>query len=279
MAIPYHAKIVNRLRAREQVKGIGPGGGFAYTIDFSVPYIVTAIHAGHAVREELLPLMALDEQARRFEEDTATDEIIRGNASTIHALDSRAEYDLNRPESSALPLEPEKFWGLKVYHNPPSEAMNQRSLEKHREFYRFMAACLTILIERHGRCVVYDIHSYNISRQQQKGFENPPVFNLGTALLDKKRWGPAIDGWLDALRAVTIPGMQVTAAENLVFEGKAELCRRLTLWNPNILVLPTEISKLYMDEHTGRIYRQIVHSFNSGLQKAIAQHQRQLPRS
>jgi hypothetical protein len=138
-----------------------------------------------------------------------------------------------------------------------------------------MAACLTILIERHGRCVVYDIHSYNISHQQQKGFENPPVFNLGTALLDKKGWGSQIDGWLNALRSVTIPGKQVTVAENLVFQGRAELCRRLTDWNPNILVLPTEISKIYMNEHTGRLHPEIIQSLNSGLRKAIEDHQGQ----
>ena len=36
------------------IQGTDPLGGFAYHLDFSLPFIAVAIHAGHHVREELL---------------------------------------------------------------------------------------------------------------------------------------------------------------------------------------------------------------------------------
>ncbi|MCK5349715.1 MAG: hypothetical protein KAJ25_10020, partial [Desulfobacula sp.] len=57
----------------KKIKGTDPLGGFAYHLDFSLPYIAVAVHSGHDVRKELLPFMALDSGQRKFEEDTATD--------------------------------------------------------------------------------------------------------------------------------------------------------------------------------------------------------------
>jgi hypothetical protein len=272
MPIPYDEDLVHRFRTAKRITATLDPAGFAFDLDTSVPYLVTAIHAGHNVREELLPLMQLSEEGRRFEEDTATDRIIASCASTISAQDSRSEYDLNRPPDLALPLTPERFWGVTVYHTLPDDAMNKRSLEKYAAFYRFVGSYLYVLIERFGYCVVYDIHSYNISRQAQKGFAHPPVFNLGTALLNKPRWGKAISAWLDQLKTIEIPDCPVSVAENLVFVGKGEFCRVLTDWDPNILVLPTEISKVYMNEHTGVVDAHCVAALAEGLDRAITRH-------
>jgi N-formylglutamate amidohydrolase len=277
MSIPYDTALVNHFRRHDRCEGIGPGGVFAYRIDFSVPFMVTAIHAGHRMRDELLPLVALDEESRRFEEDVATDWIIQGTPSSLWVFDSRAEVDLNRSEKKALPLAAEDFWGQQVFHTIPGPDLNRRSLAKHAAFYAFMASCLQVLIERHRACCVYDIHSYNISRQQQKGIAHPPTFNLGTALLDKSRWGAAIAAWLEALKTVEVPEQTVTVAENLVFEGRGELCRRLTQWDPRILVLPTEIAKIYMDEHTGRVFPEVVQALKVGLKRAVDRQSRGWP--
>ena len=162
-------------------RGVDPLGGFCYRLDFSVPYLVTAIHAGNRVRDELAPLMKLSSTARSVEEDVATDRIIDGLPSTIRVLDSRTEYDINRPPELAIPLTPGMFWGVRVFHAPPTPEMNRRSMEKYESFYRFMASCLRMILDRFGVCIVYDIHSYNIRRQKARGIESPPVFNLGTA--------------------------------------------------------------------------------------------------
>jgi hypothetical protein len=152
--------------------------------------------------------------------------------------------------------------------------MNRRSLEKFEAFYLFVGSCIKIMLERFGACLVCDIHSYNISRQIRKGFASPPLFNVGTALLDRLKWQTSIDEWLAQLEKIEIPGVATTVAENKVFTGKGELCRRLSAWDPNILVLPTEISKVYINEHTGEVNNTIVNHLQRGLQQAISEHGR-----
>ncbi len=272
MTIPYDETYLSWLRKRDKVTGTGALSGFTFNIDTTVPYIVTAIHAGHRVRRELLPLMQLSEADRRFEEDAATDEIIARCGSTISAVDSRAEYDLNRPPDLALPLTPERFWGTRVYHTPPEDAMNRQSLDKYTDFYRFIGSCLHVILKRFGYCVVYDLHSYNITRQIEKGFANPPVFNLGTALLDMSRWGDAVRSWMDQLSGIKIPERTVSVEKNLVFQGKGAFCQTLSGWDPNILVLPTEISKIYMDEHSGVVDTNLVSILAGELRRAVERH-------
>lgn len=254
------------------IQGTDPLKGFAYRLDFSLPFIATAIHAGHHIREELLPLMALDSDQRRFEEDPCTDLMIKGLSNAVWALESRAVYDLNRSREMALPLTPEKFWGTRVYKSLPSPEMNQKSLANYDAFYRFMETCIANLLDRFGICIIYDIHSYNISRQQAKGIEFPPVFNLGTALLNKSKWKKAIELWLEQLGTILLPGIKTSVAQNQVFQGKEEFCRRLCHLDDRILVLPTEISKVYMDEKNGVVYPEKLQAFKNGLQNAILSH-------
>ena len=272
MSIPCDPEVVEQLRSVKRLQGEGAGGGFAFDLDLTTPALAVAIHAGHNVRAELLPLMQIPEKDRLFEEDPATDRMIRGTANAIWGLDSRAEYDLNRPAGRAVPLTAEQFWGVQVYCKAPTQDMVHRSLEKYDAFYLFIGSCIRILLERFGFCVVYDIHSYNLSRQVEKGISNPPVFNLGTALLDRPRWGERIDTWLNELGRIDIPGLAVTVEENRVFTGAGELCRRLTGWDRNILVLPTEIAKVYMDENTGALHETRIDDIGRGLRRAITTH-------
>ncbi|NOX33246.1 MAG: N-formylglutamate amidohydrolase [Deltaproteobacteria bacterium] len=258
------------------IRGTDPLKGFAYHFDFSLPYIAVAIHAGHHVRKELKPLMALDSGQRRFEEDTGTDLLIKGLGNAAWALESRAVYDLNRSKDMALPLTKEKFWGTRVYKTMPDPGMNQKSLESHESFYRFIKKYVTGMLDRFGICIVYDIHSYNISRQKAKGIKFPPVFNLGTKLLNTLKWKEAIELWLELLGDISLPGVETTVAENLVFYGKAEFCRQISSMDERILVLPTEISKAYMDEKKGILYPDVVKALKTGLEKAVLSHARHL---
>jgi hypothetical protein len=212
-----------------------------------------AIHAGHRVRDELLPYMILPPAERMFEEDTGTEFMTQGHPNAVWGLESRAVYDLNRDEDMALPLVPEKFWGTRVYGEQPGPEMNDKSLGQHRSFYLFVGTVIRQMIDTFGYCIVYDIHSYNMTRQQAKGVKSPPVFNLGTAAFDRSKWKDPIDSWLENLRKISLPGIKTIVAENEVFSGKGELCKRLSQWDPRILVLPTEVSKVYMDEKKGAV--------------------------
>jgi len=272
MTLPCDPLLLDQIRRAGIFSGQDPDGGFACHLDFDRPQIAVAIHAGHRVRPELLPFMALSDAERLFEEDEATEVMIRRFSNAVWVLESRAVYDLNRDEDSALPLTPEKFWGTRVYKEVPPREMNRKSLERYRRFYRHLGTLITHLLDRFDRCVVYDIHSYNITRQQAKGFDDPPVFNLGTRGIDRNRWRQEVDDWLSLLGTIRLPGITPTVAENQVFMGHGELCRRLTDWDSRILVLPTEVSKVYMDELTGKVYSGVTDALASQLTRIMNAH-------
>jgi len=272
LKIPFDSDCFEVLKKQTRLSGVGPLEGFAFNLDLSVPYIVCAIHSGSRVRSELLPFMAISERNRQAEEDTGTERIIRNCPSTLWGLDSRAEYDLNRPAELALPLTAERFWGFQVYTIPPTETMTRLSMAKYEAFYEFAGTVIRILLERFGACVVYDIHSYNIRRQMENGHSSPPTFNIGTDGIDRVKWKDPIGQWMGQLKAIRLPGRKVTVAENDVFCGKGAFCRKLSCWDENILVLSTEISKNYMDEETGSLHEPIVDGLKHALAKAVVEH-------
>ena len=100
------------------------------------PLMATAIHAGHDIRGELLPLIALDEAERAHEEDPYTDYWVKIIPTWLVPTRSRFEVDLNRPREEAVYREPEMAWGLHLWKQQPSEAMIERSLEEYDEFYK-----------------------------------------------------------------------------------------------------------------------------------------------
>jgi len=77
-------------------------------------------------------------------------------------------------------------------------------------------------------------------------------------------------GWTSS--AGSKSGIRTTVEENRVFSGAGELCRRLTGWDPHILVLPTEIAKVYMDEREGILHEPLIGALGAGLRRAIAAH-------
>ncbi len=260
------------LRAGRRIEGRSALGGFAYALAGDAPSLAVALHSGNAVREELLPWMVISPEDRFREEDPATDTMIRGCPNAIWALDSRAEYDLNRPLERAVPVTPEHFWGLRVYRDGLPETLIRRSLEKYNAFYRFVEGCVRVLLARFGYCIIYEIHSYNLIRQVKKGIVEPPLFNLGTALTDGPRFRSSLDGWLERLAEIQIPDVHTTVAENLVFRGASEFCRRALSWDTRVLNLPTEIGKYYMDERVGELYWDRVDALVAGLRRAITAH-------
>lgn len=253
------------------ISGISPLGGFEFNLDPSCPYVAAAIHDGDRMRPELLERLRLPRADLYREEDPETGEMIRSTRSWIIALDSRFEYDVNRDPARALMDRPLYAWGMKLYDEPLPDEVKERSLAKHAEFFQFMQKVCSKLLEYHGRCTLYDMHSYNRIRQIEKGID-PPVFNLGTAMLNKERWGGEIDSWAELLKAVTIPGVETTYGENAVFYGKGEFAIRALGFDPHILVLPTEVSKIYMNEETGEVFPEKVAALRAEYARIIEEH-------
>src|SRR5688500_10946958 len=72
----------------------------------SGPRCATSIHAGHTIRDSLLPHLELSDQERLREEDPFTELWTTVCPNRVVARRSRFEVDLNRPPEAALYKKP-----------------------------------------------------------------------------------------------------------------------------------------------------------------------------
>ncbi|HHH46566.1 MAG TPA: N-formylglutamate amidohydrolase [Thiotrichales bacterium] len=219
------------------------------------PVIATAIHAGHEVRRELLPFLALDEATRAREEDPYTDFLVKVVPSWIVFRRSRFEVDVNRPREEAVYTRPEMAWGLQLWKRPLPETEIERSLEEYDRFYAELERVLRLLEQRHGCFVVFDIHSYNHRRRGPHAPPDDPRMNpdvnVGTGSMDRRRCGPVVERFMRDLRAYDFMGRHLDVRENVKFRG-----RQLAQWihrrfPDSACVLAIEFKKIFMDEWTG----------------------------
>src|ERR1044071_8862164 len=82
------------------------------------PVVAVAIHAGHALRDEVAGLTAVAAERRFREEDPGTAEWATWFPTRLVAGRSRFEVDLNRPRDSAVYRCGEDCWDLEPWHGP-----------------------------------------------------------------------------------------------------------------------------------------------------------------
>jgi len=221
------------------------------------PLVAVALHDGHEVRQEVARLLALPEADRLREEDPHTEEWTALAPTRVVALRSRFEVDLNRPRGEAFYRTPEDAWGLQVWKSPPSEDCIERSLAEHDAFYEEMGRLLREVEARHGRFVVFDLHSYNHRRSGPGGppadAEGNPQVNLGTASMNRELWGPLVERFVRDLRAFDFPGGNLDVRENVKFLGRAMPWFVHGTFPKTGCALAVEVKKFFMDEWTGEL--------------------------
>ncbi len=253
--------IVNKIKKEEKFSCIALDSSFYIAIEDYVPFVCAAIHNGNNLRRELKRKIALSDFERWYEEDPLTGEFISSMPIRIIANDSRYEYDLNRSPEKCIY---EEAWGKKVWKFPLSQEERRKSLKKYYQFYRVIDVLMEKLLEKFGKCIVYDIHSYNYKRI--KG--DTPLFNIGVEKIDTKKFGKIIENWYSQLSKIKISGIENRVAINEVFKGRGYFLEYITM-KYDVLVLATEIKKIYCDENTGEIYQNIVKELKEGLEKSI----------
>lgn len=219
-----------------------------------LPLLAVALHDGHEVREAAAPFLALVEPGRLREEDPFTGEWLEVAPHQVVVSASRFEVDLNRPRDGAVYRKPEDAWGLTVWHDETPESLWEESLALHDLFYREVAELLDRVVAKHGRFVLFDLHTYNHRREGPSGApadskENPEI-NLGTRNLDRAKWGPVIDAFTRDLMAFDFAGRQLDVRENVKFGGGA-FSRWVVERYPTGCPLSIEVKKFFMDEWTG----------------------------
>jgi hypothetical protein len=164
--------------------------------------------------------------------------------------------DLNRPRRQAVYRRPEDAWGLTVWKRRLPDEMVARSHELYDRFYEEVQAILTDLVDRHGRIVVFDLHTYNHRRGGPAAAAadpaaNPDV-NLGTGSMDRRRWAPVVDRFLDTLRSHDFQGRRLDVRENVKFRGGFFSRWIHETFPDRACALAIEFKKFFMDEWTGR---------------------------
>lgn len=189
--------------------------------------------------------------------------MVQSHPIVIMGRDSRFEYDLNRsPEDAVF----ETAWGKVLWKQTLAAPVKYRSLEKHTNFYRVVAALMEKLESIHQKVVVFDMHSYNWKRWDKV----VPTWNLGTTNVDNARFGEIIESWRSKLGVMQLPnGTASTARINDTFFGKGHFLKFITQNFTNTLVLATEIAKVYCDEETGVIFPEVVAAVEKQLRELI----------
>ncbi len=259
-------KIIEKIKAEETFHAVAEDYSFTLKIDKYVYYVCGAVHDGHNFRKELWENCLHTQYDRWFEEDPETQNMIKTMPIVISGSDSRFEYDLNRDPDNAIY---EDAWGKKLWKDPLSGQMINKSLKKHSNFYKVVYALISKIEEKFGACIVYDMHSYNWKRWDRE----VPTWNLGTSNIDNKRFGEMVESWRNELTKIKFPeGIESNALVNDTFQGNGYFLKYITQNFPNTLVLATEIKKVYCDEYTGVIFPEVVAAVERDLKKILPDH-------
>jgi len=219
------------------------------------PLVACAVHDGHVVRPEVADCLRLSDQQRLYEEDPYTAAWTSVAPTRIVALRSRFEVDFNRPREKAIYITPEDAWGLEVWKCSPPAEMVSKSLQAYDDFYADLHGLLERLVERHGKVVVFDLHSYNHIRGGgiPAEPEGNPEINLGTGTMERWAWSGVVDRWLDAMRSFDYMGRRLDVRENVKFFG-GQVPRWIHENFPRtVCALAIEVKKFFMNEWTGEL--------------------------
>ena len=201
--------------------------------------------------------MHLSDADRLREEDPFTGEAVRDVPQHVIAHRSRFEFDLNRGTDNAVYRTPEQSWGLEVWKSGVlDDALVQRSLDLHAEYYRMLLSLLDGVAARHGRFLIIDVHSYNHRRNGPEGDPTPqdkaPDINIGTFSMPREEWAWLVDPLMDAMAAFDFNGRRLDVRENIAFQGKGEQTRFVHQRYPGRgCAIALEFKKFFMDEWSG----------------------------
>ena len=230
--------------------------------DTSSPIIVAAVHDGHNIREELIEYLALNDNSRLREEDPFTGKWLSISKNTITTETSRFEVDLNRPREKAVYLKPEDSWGLKVWKEQIPDELYKGSLKKYSEFYSQLEKEINNHLKHNKIIVVYDLHSYNYKRngasKPPEPDEQNPEINLGTGTLNRERWAPMVDRFIEETKKYNFMGRTLDIRENIKFRGGYFPRWIHEKFPSNVCSLSIEFRKFFMDEWTGEPYNDVI---------------------
>ena len=259
-------EIIKKIEKEETFEAVSNDYSFTIKIDEYVYYACGAVHNGHQFRKELWSNCLHTEYERWYEEDPATQEMVKSHPIVIAGMDSRFEYDLNRTPETAIYTD---AWGKHLWKKPLAEKMRKKSLQKHTNFYKVVDALIHKIEEKFGICIVYDMHSYNWKRWSRE----VPTWNLGASNIDTNRFGKELESWRRILEKTPFPnGIKATSKINDTFQGNGYFLKHITQNFDNTLVLATEIAKIYCNELEQIMFPEVITAVEKYLKVELKNH-------
>ena len=270
----WHLKEDMKLSTFEPVGGDPTHGLLWHVHKGDGPLVGLAVHAGHEIRPDLWPYLAIDESERYREEDPYTDYLTLCCDTQFITRRSRFEVDLNRTETEAICIQPEDCWNLKIWQGQPPYSIFERSREEHRAFYQELEMLLRDIEERWGRFIVLDLHSYNHRRNGPEADVEDrvlnPQINIGTGSMDRDRWGPLVDRFINDLQQYPFPGGKLDVRENIKFRGR-EIPKFIHQKFPNTgCAIAIEVKKFFIDEWSGKVDGAVLNALLEALKFAVS---------
>jgi predicted N-formylglutamate amidohydrolase len=200
--------------------------------------------------------MSLSDLDRLREEDPFTERFIADFPTQLIVHRSRFQVDLNRAREAAVYLSPEQSWGMRVWREPPDEDIVREAHAFHDSYYIELKRVLTQIEERYGRFALIDVHSYNHRRDGPEAMaasqQEAPDINIGTFSMDRQRWAPVVDRFIETLRGHRLNGEPIDVRENVSFQGRGEQTRFVHANFPLTgCAIAVEFKKIFMDEWSG----------------------------
>lgn len=216
--------------------------------------MVTSIHDGHYMRDELLEITALDTTERMREEDPYTAYMAEVADNRANCALSRFEVDLNRRRDAAIYLLPEHAWGLNLWKESPTERMVSTSMQFYDAFYVSLKKHLQRMIDTYGKVVVLDLHTYNHRRKgpyaEAADPKGNPEINIGSAN-NSTTFRPLLSDYVDFLSNQKQKGEYFQVGENVKFDGGGMSEWIYENFKDKVCTISVEFKKTFMDEWTG----------------------------
>lgn len=219
------------------------------------PVLATAIHAGHLIRDELKPYLAVNDEEQRLEEDPLTGVWAGVGDSVFRTYTSRFEVDLNRRRTKAFSEDPKDTWGMQVWRQRPPENLVEHSLAAHDSFYFLMKNWIESMLVIHEKILVLDIHSYNHRRNEGKPApaEQNPDIDLGVTTADLERFGGVIEQLELGLQTKKPGGLRFDVRRNVRYPDGGHFPEWIyARYGEAVCTVTLEIKKFYMNEHSGQ---------------------------
>ncbi len=239
-------EILRLIENGDRFEGLCFEAGMHLKINDYKSKIAIAIGGGSNFSEDLETKAKVMSFDRWQYEDAYTDYFIKDGNLSLLALDSKFEYDLNKPVKESFY---DKVGDKEAWVEEVTEEEKERSFAKHRNFYLVLDAIINKLEEKHSKINLYSFHSFNYKNTN----ENLPLFNIGTKFLDKSKVEGEYERVYNLLK-ITSDSEGERVEENSISEGDGHFYQYLKDKHPKVNTFSIHIKKVFCNEEDGEVY-------------------------